>query len=54
MDNRPFLLLVLALIVLIAVAVWQFYSLAWGDTAGTSRSMSDAPSVAAAPRDRGR
>jgi hypothetical protein len=49
-DNRPFLLLVLALVVLIAVAVWQFYSLAWGDVAGTSRTTREAPSVAASPR----
>jgi hypothetical protein len=46
-DNRPFLLLVLALVVLIAVAVWQFYSLAWGDVAGTSHIMREAPSIAA-------
>jgi len=49
-DNRPFFLLVLALVVLIAVAVWQFHSLAWGEAVGTSRITRDAPSVAVAPR----
>jgi hypothetical protein len=27
-DNKPFALVVLALVVLIALALWQFYSLA--------------------------
>ena len=45
-NNRPFFLLVLALVVLIAVAVWQFYSLAWGDVVGTSRIVPEAPSIA--------
>jgi len=42
--------MVLALVVLIAVALWQFYSLAWGAAAGTSRNMREAPSIAASPR----
>jgi len=45
-SNRPFLLLVLALVVLIAVAVWQFYSLAWGDVVGSSLLTRGAPSMA--------
>lgn len=49
-DNKPFALIVLALVVLIALAVWQFYSLAWGDVANTSRYTRNAPSVATAPR----
>jgi hypothetical protein len=49
-DNRPFLLLVLALVVLIAVAIWQFYSLAWGDGASSLRRLDEATSVAAAPK----
>ena len=44
MDNKPFAFIVLALVVLIALAVWQFYSLAYGDGAALYRS---APSVAA-------
>jgi len=50
MDNKPFALLVLALVVLIALAVWQFYSLAWGDALSTSYHPRGAPSVAAAPK----
>ncbi|HYD04775.1 MAG TPA: hypothetical protein VEC60_03575 [Reyranella sp.] len=30
-ENKPFVVIVLALILLIGVALWQFYSLAWGD-----------------------
>ena len=29
MENKSFALIVLALVVLIALAIWQFYSLAW-------------------------
>ena len=43
MDNKPFTFIVLALVVLIALAVWQFYSLTYGDGAALYRS---APSVA--------
>ena len=50
MDNKPFALVVLALAVLIALAVWQFYSLAWGEGMSTSYRLRAAPSVAAAPR----
>jgi hypothetical protein len=49
MDNKPFALVLLALIVLIALAVWQFYSLAWGG--GTASFLHrPAPSVAFSPR----
>ncbi len=47
-ENKPFVLIVLALAVLIAVAIWQFYSLAWGSNASSLRSLHVAPSVAAA------
>jgi hypothetical protein len=50
MDNKPFALIVLALVVLIALAVWQFYSLAWGDGVSTSYHLRGSPSVAAAPK----
>ena len=50
MDNKPFALLVLVLIVLIALALWQFYSLAWGEVLSTSYHLRDAPNLAAAPR----
>ena len=49
MENKSFVLILLALVVLIVVALWQFYSLAWGG----SLSLSDhvrAPNVAAAPQ----
>src|SRR5690242_13911339 len=46
-ENKSFILIVLTLIVLIVVALWQFYSLAWGD--GPSQSYHvRSPSVAAA------
>ena len=50
MENRPFILLVLALVVLIAVAVWQFHSLAWGESASSLRRLDSAPSVATLPK----
>jgi hypothetical protein len=52
-ENRPFVLLVLALVVLIAVAVWQFYSLAWGESATSLRRTGDAPGVATLPKEKG-
>jgi hypothetical protein len=30
MENRSFALFAIVLVVLIALALWQFYSLAWG------------------------
>jgi hypothetical protein len=51
-ENKSFLLIVVTLILLIVVALWQFYSLAWGDSLSLSyhvRSPSVSPSVAAAP-----
>lgn len=50
MDNKPFALVFLALVVLIALAVWQFYSLAWGEGAAIHRSPPGTPSLAAVPR----
>lgn len=50
MDNKPFAIIVVALVVLIALAVWQFYSLAWGEGIGTSWHLRGAPSVATASR----
>ena len=46
MENKPFTIVVLALVLLIALALWQFYSLAYGEGAALYRS---APGVAAAP-----
>lgn len=48
MENKSFILIVLTLVLLIIVALWQFYSLAWGDTLGLSHHVRS-PSVAAAP-----
>lgn len=45
MENRIFVLIVATLVVLIALAAWQFYSLAWGDII-SSANMSG-PNVAA-------
>jgi hypothetical protein len=45
MDNKPFTFIVLALVVLIALAVWQFYSLAYGEGADLSPRVRS-PSVA--------
>lgn len=49
MENKSFILIVLTLVVLIMVALWQFYSLAWGDSLSLSYRVRS-PSVAAAPR----
>ena len=49
MENKSFLLIVLTLVVLIVVALWQFYSLAWGDGVSLSYHVGS-PSVAAAPQ----
>ena len=49
MENKPFAIVVLALIVLLALALWQFYSLAWGDVASMSYH-GCTPSVAASPQ----
>jgi hypothetical protein len=46
MDNKPFAMVVLVLVLLLALALWQFYSLAYGEGAALYRS---APSVAASP-----
>jgi hypothetical protein len=48
-ENKSFILIVLTLVVLIMVALWQFYSLAWGDSLSLSYRVRS-PSVAAAPR----
>jgi hypothetical protein len=48
-QNKSFILIVLTLVVLIAIALWQFYSLAWADGASLSYHVR-APSVASAPR----
>ncbi len=48
MENKSFALIVLMLIVLIILALWQFYSLAWGDRLSLSYHVRS-PSVAAAP-----
>jgi hypothetical protein len=48
-ENRSFVLILLTLVVLIAVALWQFYSLAWGDSLSLSYHVRS-PNVAAAPR----
>ena len=50
MENKSFVLIVLTLVVLIALAMWQFYSLAWGDSAALSYHV-HSPNVAAAPPD---
>ena len=50
MDNKPFALAVLALVVLIALALWQFYSLAWGDVMNSTHYVRGATSVAASPQ----
>jgi hypothetical protein len=47
-ENKSFLLILLTLVVLIVVALWQFYSLAWGDSLSLSYHVRS-PSVAAAP-----
>ncbi|MBS0525557.1 MAG: hypothetical protein JSS04_18145 [Proteobacteria bacterium] len=49
MENKSFALVLLALVVLIALALWQFYSLAWGDSLSLSYHVRS-PNVAAAPR----
>ncbi|HEY4169025.1 MAG TPA: hypothetical protein VGM96_19705 [Reyranella sp.] len=49
MENKSFILIVLTLVVLIMVALWQFYSLAWGDSLSLSYHVRS-PSVAAAPQ----
>ncbi len=36
MENKSFVLIVLTLVLLIALALWQFYSLAWADGASPS------------------
>jgi hypothetical protein len=51
-DNKPFALAVLALIVLIALAVWQFYSLAWGDGLATTQDRGGGAPRGRAPRPR--
>ena len=50
MENKPFALAVVLLVMLIALALWQFYSLAWGDAMSTSYHLRGAPSVATAPK----
>jgi hypothetical protein len=49
-ETKPFVIIALTLVVLIVLAVWQFYSLAWGDGIGTSHTIRSAPSVAASPK----
>lgn len=49
-ETKSFVLILLTLVVLIAVALWQFYSLAWGDSLSLSYHVR-APNVAAAPKD---
>ena len=49
MENKTFVLILLTLVVLIALALWQFYSLAWGDSLSLSYHVRN-PNVAAAPR----
>jgi hypothetical protein len=48
-ENKSFALIVLTLVVLIALAMWQFYSLAWGDSLSLSYHVRS-PSVAAVPQ----
>ena len=48
MDNKPFAFIVLALVLLLALAAWQFYSLAYGEGAALY-PLPRSPSVAAAP-----
>jgi hypothetical protein len=45
-ENRFFVLIVVTLVLLIALAAWQFYSLAWGDIISSANGHD--PSVAAA------
>ena len=47
-ENKSFLLIVVTLVLLIMLALWQFYSLAWGDSLSLSYHVRS-PSVAAAP-----
>ncbi len=49
MENKPFVLILLALVVLIVLALWQFYSLAWGGSLSLSYH-ARAPNVAAVPQ----
>jgi hypothetical protein len=49
-DDRPFFVLLVVLIVLIAVAIWQFYSLAWGESATSLRRMNDTTNIATLPK----
>jgi len=48
LENKLFVLIVVALVLLIALAAWQFYSLAWGDVA--TGNYRHSPSVALSPR----
>jgi cytochrome oxidase assembly protein ShyY1 len=48
-ENKSFALIVLTLVVLIVLALWQFYSLAWGDSLSLSYHVRS-PTVAAAPQ----
>ena len=48
MENKTFVLILLTLVVLIALALWQFYSLAWGDSLSLSYHVRN-PNVATAP-----
>jgi hypothetical protein len=48
-ENKSFALIVLTLVVLIMLALWQFYSLAWGDSLSLSYHVRN-PSVATAPQ----
>ena len=43
-------MLLVVLIVLIAVAIWQFYSLAWGESTSSLRRASDPTSLATLPK----
>jgi hypothetical protein len=38
-KDRPFVAIVLILVLLLAAAIWQFYSLAWGDVLTGSSSV---------------
>jgi hypothetical protein len=40
MENRAFVMIAFTLVLLIALALWQFYSLAWADVVGSSHSIS--------------
>jgi hypothetical protein len=54
-EGRPFACFVIALVALIAVALWQFYSLAWGEgsltaySAGRPNAATHYPEIAASP-----